>query len=84
MRYLTIEKIRDEIQDRFPDDNTIEQDQFFSDEDILHVSLLINLHMRPFLAYKHSDKAEAKDRKLFGDKIIDDVLILHECDKAAH
>lgn len=36
MRYLTIEKIRDEIQDRFPDDNTIEQDQFFSDEDILH------------------------------------------------
>lgn len=36
MRYLTIEKIRDEIQDRFPDDNTIEQDQFFSDEDILN------------------------------------------------
>lgn len=36
MRYLTIEKIREEIQDRFPDDNTIEQDQFFSDEDILH------------------------------------------------
>ena len=35
MRYLTIENIRDEIQDRFPDDNTIEQDQFFSDEDIL-------------------------------------------------
>lgn len=36
MRYLTIEKIRNEIQDRFPDDNTIEQDQFFSDEEILH------------------------------------------------
>lgn len=36
MRYLTIEKIRYEIQDRFPDDNTIEQDQFFSDEDILY------------------------------------------------
>lgn len=56
----------------------------WKDEDILHVSLLINLHMKPFLAYKHSDKAEAKDRKLFGDKIIDEVLILHECDKAAH
>lgn len=54
------------------------------DEDILHISLLINLHMRPFLAYKHSDKAEAKDRILFGDKIVDEVLILHECDKAAH
>ena len=36
MRYLTIEKIRNEIQDRFPDDNTIEQDQFFSDEEIFH------------------------------------------------
>jgi predicted kinase len=54
------------------------------DEDILYISLLINLHMRPFLAYKHSDKAEAKDRRLFGDKIVDEVLILHECDKAAH
>ena len=56
----------------------------WNDEDILHVSLLINLHMRPFLAYKHSSKAEIKDRRLFGDKIINDVLILHECDKAAH
>lgn len=56
----------------------------WSDKDILHVSLLINLHMRPFLAYKHSDKAEAKDRRLFGDKIVDEVLILNECDKAAH
>ena len=54
------------------------------DEDILYISLLINLHMRPFLAYKHSDKAEAKDRRLFGDKVVDDVLVLHECDKAAH
>lgn len=54
------------------------------DEDIIYISLLINLHMRPFLAYKHSDKAEAKDRRLFGDKIVDEVLILHECDKAAH
>lgn len=54
------------------------------DEDILYISLLINLHMRPFLAYKHSDKAEAKDRRLFGDKIVDEVLILHECDLAAH
>ena len=54
------------------------------DNDILYISLLINLHMRPFLAYKHSDKAETKDRRLFGDKTIDDVLILHECDLAAH
>lgn len=36
MRYLTIKFVRDAIQDRFPSDNEIEQDQFFSDEEILH------------------------------------------------
>lgn len=35
-KFINIEFIRNEIQDRFPDDNTIEQDQFFSDDDILH------------------------------------------------
>lgn len=35
-KYINIAFVRREIQDRFPDDNTIEQDQFFTDEDILH------------------------------------------------
>lgn len=34
--YLTIDIIREELQDRFPGDNTIDCDQFFSDEEILH------------------------------------------------
>lgn len=34
--YITIELVRDELQDRFPGDNTIDCDQFFSDEEILH------------------------------------------------
>ena len=34
--YITIELVRDELQDRFPGDNSIDCDQFFSDEDILH------------------------------------------------
>lgn len=34
--YLTIDLIRDELQDRFPGDNSIDNDLFFSDEEILH------------------------------------------------
>lgn len=56
----------------------------WTDEDILYVSLLIDLHMKPYLAYKQSDKSMLKDRQLFGDKFIDEVFILHECDEAAH
>lgn len=34
--YLTIELIREELQDRTPEDNTIDCDLFFSDKEILH------------------------------------------------
>lgn len=34
--YITIDLVREELQDRFPGDNTIDCDQFFSDEEILH------------------------------------------------
>lgn len=56
----------------------------FLNEDILHISLLIGLHMQPFLAYDKSEKAEDKDRKLFGDTIVDQVLEIHKYDLAAH
>lgn len=56
----------------------------FTDENILHTSLLINLHMRQFLAWKDSDKAKEKDRKLFGDTIIKEVEVIHRCDLAGH
>ncbi len=59
-------------------------DYEMTDEDILHASLLINLHMRPFLAWKDSDKAKEKDRKLFGDTIITEIEVIHQCDLAAH
>lgn len=36
MHFLTIDRIRKEIQDRFPSDNEIEQDLFFSDEEIMY------------------------------------------------
>lgn len=34
--YVTIDLVREELQDRFPGDNSIDCDQFFSDEEILH------------------------------------------------
>lgn len=34
--YLTIETVRDELQDRTPMDNTVELDLFWSDDDIRH------------------------------------------------
>lgn len=34
--YVTIELVREELQDRIPGDNSIDCDQFFSDEEILH------------------------------------------------
>lgn len=56
----------------------------FTDDEILHISLLINLHMRHFLAYKNSDKAREKDRRLFGDEILAELDVLRECDLASH
>lgn len=56
----------------------------FTDDEILHISLLIGLHMQPFLSWDKSDKAKEKDRRLFDNDVIEQVEILHECDLAAH
>ena len=56
----------------------------YNDEEILYGSLLINLHMRPFLSWKQSDNAKENDRRLFGDDIVKNIEIIHECDLAAH
>ena len=60
------------------------EDAKLNDEEILYVSLLINMHMRPFLAYKDSDKSRERDRRLFGDNFMKDLDFLHMCDLAAH
>lgn len=51
---------------------------------ILYNTLLINLHMRPLNAWSASSAAEEKDVKIFGEKLIADVRLLHEADRAAH
>ena len=56
----------------------------WSNKDILYVSLLINMHMRPLTAYKHSQKAKERDEKLFGSDFMSDLMLLNEADKTAH
>lgn len=62
----------------------LKENRSYTDKDILYISLLINLHMRPFLAWDQSDNAKEKDIRLFGDEIITNIEILHEADLVAH
>jgi predicted kinase len=50
----------------------------------MYVSLLIGLHMKPHLEWKQSEKAKEKDKKFFGDKVYNDVMLIHKSDLAAH
>lgn len=55
--------------------------------DRLDVSVLINLHMMPYFWEKdkeHDDKTRRKYQKLWGDKLYNNVMKLHEADKNAH
>ena len=45
-----------------------------------NISLLIEHHMKLDMAWKQSEKAKEKDRKLFGDQFIKDVELIHEAD----
>lgn len=51
---------------------------------VLYEANLINCHMRPLAHWRWVDGAEEKDRKLFGETFISDLLALHEADRAAH
>lgn len=56
----------------------------YTDEEILYTSLLVGLHMKPFLSWRQSEKAKEKDRRLYGDDIISAIETIHLCDQAAH
>lgn len=49
----------------------------------MHISLLIELHMKPHLEWKQSEKAKEKDRRLFGDQVIEEVMLIHQADISA-
>ena len=56
----------------------------FTPAEIIDIANLIYYHMRPYTAWKQSEKAKERDRKIFGEKFFNDVLKLHEADKNAH
>ena len=51
---------------------------FYKADDPLYVSLLVNLHMRPFTL--KSPASQEKYRKLWGEKVYNDVMLIHEAD----
>lgn len=56
----------------------------FSSNLIIYISNLIYYHMHPYISWKSSEKAKMNDRKLLGDEMFNDILLLHEADIAAH
>lgn len=58
---------------------------FFSGiHDKIYTACLIQWHMRPYLAWKQSERAMQKDRKLLGETLFNDICLLHEADVHAH
>ena len=51
--------------------------------DLLYIASLINWHMRPF-TWDQSEKARQRDKKLIGEEMYNDIMMLHEADMAAH
>lgn len=52
--------------------------------DVIYMASLINWHMRPLTAWKNSEKSCARDRKLIGEDMYNDIMLLHKADLAAH
>lgn len=51
--------------------------------DLLYIASLINWHMRPF-AWDQSEKAMQRDKKLIGEDMYNDIIVMHKADLAAH
>lgn len=55
--------------------------------DPLDVSIIINLHMQPYFWEKDAENGEKtmnKYKNLWGDKLFNNVMVLHKADKKAH
>lgn len=53
-------------------------------ENVLYIANLINWHMRPLNAWKHTPVREEKDRKLIGESMYRDLMQLNQADRDAH
>jgi len=48
-----------------------------------YIALLIELHMRPHLEWKQSEKARQRDIKIFGKDVYNDVMMIYQADISA-
>lgn len=61
--------------------------KYDSDTDCLTVSTLVNLHMMPYQWERdevNGEKTRLKYKNLWGDKLYENVMKLHEADKSSH
>lgn len=58
-------------------------DYLFSDIDEILISAYITYHMQPYF-WRDNPKNEQKYKNLWGDDFYNNILLLHEADKAAH
>lgn len=59
--------------------------QYVADINALDVSILVDLHMKPYVWERDgNEKLRKKYLKLWGDELYQGVMLLHEADKAAH
>lgn len=56
----------------------------FTDKEKLYISNLIYYHMHPYLSWKQSAKAKKRDMNIIGEKMFNDVMLLHQADLFAH
>lgn len=61
----------------------IETNHKIETNDLLYIASLINWHMRPFV-WEQSEKARQRDKKLIGEDMYNDILLMHKADLAAH
>lgn len=56
----------------------------FTEQEMAYISNLIYYHMHPYCQWKQSEKALNKDKRLLGDKLFNDIMVLHNADVYAH
>ena len=53
-------------------------------EKILYEANLINCHMRPLSIWRDSENAKKHDKELFGEKFIEEIIMINKADRFAH
>ena len=53
-------------------------------DDARNIAALINWHMSPYIMWEDSEKAMKRDRRMIGEEMYQDIMLLHEADVAAH